>query len=116
MAQAPKLAWVGCSALAMKDGIRRLADLPDSIYRRQVGESWRVVFNGSESKVTPEDAAELDPFHIYVEFNGFPAGVFGPFDGVIAAGTAANEDAFIAAIEAELGAPIMQAFRAMRTH
>ena len=35
----------------------------------------------------------------YVEYNGFPAGLLTPMgDGCIAAGEAANEDTFIAAL------------------
>lgn len=44
---------------------------------------------------------EVDPFCIYFEFNGWPAGILSfASGGEFAAGTAANPDAFCAALEA----------------
>ncbi len=48
-------------------------------------------------KLNPTDK-EIDnvlPFELMVSWGGFPAGMIGANGGVIAAGEAANEDAFI---------------------
>jgi hypothetical protein len=48
------------------------------------------------------DMPPIQPFFCYVEYNEWPAGLFTPYDGAMAAGTAANEDALIAALEAAI--------------
>ena len=87
-----KLAFMGICALGIKDGIAPIPELPDRTYRRTIGK-W---------------AVELcsDDYQAKVSFNGWPAGIIGPAGGIIAAGDAANEDSFIAAIEHELGGDI----------
>lgn len=105
----PSLAWLGVCALAKKDGIKDLRNHGDGVYRTTFG-LWTALLNGSDKPVAPEGGKQtLPPFDIYVTFNGWPAGVIGPDGGILAAGDAANEDTFIAAIEAELGKPIMDA-------
>lgn len=49
--------------------------------------------------VTTSGKTEVPAFHCYVEFNGWPAGLLSPYDGTFAAGEAANEETFIAALE-----------------
>lgn len=111
----PNLAWAGCGALALKDRVGVIADLPGGIYERQIGDLWRIVFNGgAKTREQDDHAPKLPPFSVYVEFNGWPAGIIGPSGGILAAGDAANEDTFIAAIEAELGQPIEAALAARR--
>lgn len=73
----------------------------------QVDEHWTIAINGH--KVPKEamlpgggGAITVEPYHCYVEFNGFPAGSFNPFGGVIAAGECANEGTFIKAIQAAI--------------
>lgn len=103
---APKAAWVGVCMLAMKDGVVPASSAPGGIYEREFG-PWRVMLNGTgEEKPKTDKHPYIEPFGIYVEFNGWPAGIIGPGGGIIAAGDAANEDAFIAAIEVELGSSI----------
>jgi hypothetical protein len=86
------LAFLGCCALAQKDGVGLIKYLPDATYRRTVG-SWEIALNGETIQAA-------------LKFNGWPAGIIDPAGGIIAAGDAANEDSFIAAIEADLGQPI----------
>jgi hypothetical protein len=105
----PALAWAGVGALAVKDKIGLIREMPGGVWRRTIGESWRIVFNGTPEAKKPEDAPELPPFGIYVEYNGWPAGILHPSGGIIAAGEGANENTFIAAIEADLGKPIDEA-------
>lgn len=112
----PKLAWAGCGALALKDKVGVIANLPDGLYRRKIGDLWRIVFNGTGEARKPDDGPELPPFSVYVEYNGWPAGIIDPAGGILAAGDAANEDTFIAAIEAELGCGIEAAFKQHAAH
>lgn len=102
----PKLAWVGCCMLAKKDGVVPIASAPNGIYCRKFGE-WEIAFNGTgEQKNKTEEHPALPPFNAFVKFNGWPAGIIGPDGGPLAAGAAANEDTFIAAIETDLGCTI----------
>lgn len=104
------LAWTGCGALALKDKVGVIAELPGGVYRRKIGDLWSIIFNGTAETRKPEGGPELPPFSVYVEFNGWPAGIIDPAGGILAASEAANEDTFIAAIEAELGTTIEAAF------
>jgi hypothetical protein len=69
-------------------------------WERQVDPHWWVAVNGHRNPRTCSKGVEVAPFHAYVEFNGLPAGLFNPSSGTFAAGAAANEDAFIAALRA----------------
>ena len=103
----PNEAWLGICALAIKDGVK-IPEIPDGIYRRDIAE-WKITFNGTnEDKV--DAGIDLPKFEAYVQYNGWPAGLIGPAGGILAAGAAANEDTFIAAIEAELGCSINEQF------
>ena len=72
---------------------------------------WRVAVNGQKgvlgipSTDTHMGITELPSYHLAVWFNGWLAGMMSPFEGVIAYGEAANEDTFIAAIEAAIQMP-----------
>lgn len=52
--------------------------------------------------MTCTEGVTVEPFHCYIEFNGWPAGVVAPWGGVIAAGDVANEAAFLAAVKARM--------------
>lgn len=66
----------------------------------QINDQWFVALNGhSEPCVCSKSNIPVEPFTIYVEFNGWPAGVLNPYDGCIAAGELANETTFIAAVK-----------------
>jgi hypothetical protein len=88
--------------LAEKDGAAPLNKHQDC-WERQIGE-WCIAINGHRDKRKCSHGPSVPPFNCYCEFNGWPAGIFDPIGGVIAAGEAANEDTFAAAIEAELAA------------
>ncbi len=53
-------------------------------------EGWHVKFNP-----TSETLDDISPFSLMIAWNGCPAGLIGPRDGVFAAGGVANEGAFI---------------------
>ena len=62
-----------------------------------VDDRWVVKVNGHREQVE-----SVPPFSALLEFNGWPAGIIDPFGGTIAAGELANEDTFIAAMEAAI--------------
>ena len=66
----------------------------------QIDEDWKIAINGHKEP-TPCSMSDvpLMPFHCYIEYNGWPAGVINPVGGIIAAGSDANENTFIEAIE-----------------
>lgn len=91
--------------LAKKDRLPPLNTLP-ACWERQIGERWWVAINGhTEPKPQSHSDQPVEAYHAYVEFNGWPAGLFTPFGGQFAAGDAANEEAFAKAIEEEIGYP-----------
>ena len=70
-------------------------------WAHQVDEQWHIEVNGHTVPMrTADGCCELQPFHAAILFNGWPAGIINPRGGTIAAGEAANEDAFIAAVRA----------------
>ena len=83
--------------------VARLADklgeapIKDKVWTHKVDDHWFVKINGC-----PEKKESIPPYHMLVEFNGFPAGCVSPWEGVFAAGTEANEDLFIDAVMAKL--------------
>lgn len=67
-------------------------------WEHKVDERWWLSANGHRVPVTNSRGVKVQPFHVYVEFNGWPAGVFSPYGGEFAAGSTANEATFIAAL------------------
>lgn len=60
---------------------------------------WKIAVNGHpKAQKCSLSEIPIEPFHCYVEYNGWPAGIFNPYGGTIAAGEAANEHTFIAAL------------------
>jgi hypothetical protein len=88
--------FVLAAELAIKDG----AVPVEEMYERKVDNNWTIVINGSKEK--KYKGLDIPPFCMYVEFNGLPAGLLDPWDGVIAAGKEANEDALIRALKVAL--------------
>lgn len=64
---------------------------------------WTIAVNGHDEDVQakPHQHAEqtIPPFHAGVWYNGWPAGLLNPFDGLVAAGSAANEEALLAVLD-----------------
>lgn len=76
-----------------------------------VDDQWTIAVNGHK---TPQvyhsrngmsaggSGFTVNPVDAYVEYNGWAAGTFNPFGGILAAGEGANEDTLIAALEKKL--------------
>lgn len=88
--------------LATKDDAAPLNKHP-GCWERAIGDLWWIAVNGHLDTIKCSHGAKVPPFNCYVEFNGWPAGLFDPMGGIIAAGDAANEETFAAAVEAEIG-------------
>lgn len=73
-----------------------LKDHP-GLWRHALPGGWEAAVNGHGE---PIDG--VPPYHARLTFNGWPAGIINPYGGIIAAGEAANEDTFIAALDEEL--------------
>ena len=85
--------------LAERLGVASINKLP-ACWELQIDAHWWIAMNGHNYRIACSKGVEVNPFECYVEFNGFPAGSCGLNGGVIAAGSAANEDSFIAALRA----------------
>lgn len=72
----------------------------EACWEKQVDPVWWIAMNGHRETVKCSRGADVPPFHCYVEFNGWPAGLINPYDGVLAAGAVGNEDNFITALKA----------------
>lgn len=95
-------AFVLLAELATKDGISSINQF-EGCWERKIGDQWFVAINGQRSAIPcSRNATPIQPYHAYVEFNGWPCGVFTPYGGAFVVGAAANEDHFIKAIEAEI--------------
>jgi len=84
--------------LALTLGVRSIKDLP-ACWEHQVDDEWFIAINGHDTEQRTTNGNRVLPFHCYIEYNGWPAGLITPYDGVIAAGSRANEDSFLAALE-----------------
>lgn len=68
-----------------------------------IDEHWKIAVNGhAEPKVCSLSTLPIEPFHCFIDFNGWPAGLMSPYGGTIAAGEAANEVTFIEAVNAAI--------------
>jgi hypothetical protein len=88
--------------LAIALGVKPLPE-HDGCWEHQVDKRWFIAVNGhQEPRLIRKHptAPALNPYNVYVEYNGWPAGIFDPSGGCIAAGEGANENTFIQALVA----------------
>jgi hypothetical protein len=93
--------------LAVKLGATSINHLP-GCWEYQVDDQWRIALNGGDEPRKCATGVEVPRFHLYVTFNGFPAGFVTPTEGCIAAGDAANERALIRALKKAIKAAAQQ--------
>lgn len=87
-------------ALASRLGVRNLAKTyAGKLWEHKVDEQWLFAINANTEPVKTASGVEVEPFHVYVEYNGWPAAILTVRgEGTFAAGTAANVDTFNAAV------------------
>lgn len=98
-----KEAFVRCAELGLALGVTSINKLP-GCWEHQVDERWWIAMNGHRENIKASDGFEVPPFNIAIKYNGWPAGIIGAHGGIIAAGSCANEDAFIEALLAATAA------------
>lgn len=98
--QVPYAMTVICK-LGMAVGAAPLNKLP-GLWEFKVDERWWFAMNGHRETINTSDDEPVKPFTCYIKYNGWPAGILDFGGGIIAAGEGANEDTFIAALEAAL--------------
>lgn len=84
--------------LAIKDGVDKM---PRGMWERDIG-NWHISLNRTLEERANAKGMKVPEFSVMLEWNGFPAGIIDPNGGMIAAGSEANEDSFIAAIKKEI--------------
>lgn len=75
-----------------------------TVWARDLDKRWHVVVNRCPTTQAYErdglmGISQLEPYQAAVFFNGWLAGLLSPFDGEFAAGSGANEDSFIEALD-----------------
>jgi len=92
-------AFAAVADLGVALGVEKINTLP-GCWEHQIDDDWRVAMNGHREEVKDSSGAGVPPFHIYIEWKGWPAGLINPYGGSIVAGGNACEDSFIAAVRA----------------
>ena len=106
MSETQKPLFVLIAKLAEKDGVVGISKLP-GLYEKRVGATWKIAVNGHKNDIEWPQTNErmgcrIPPFHCAVMYNGWLAGLFGPYGGIIATHPSeegANEKNFAAALE-----------------
>ena len=88
--------------VATKLGIGNIGDRFPDCWEWDVDAHWHLAINGHLEPKKSRSGVPVPPFHCYAEFNGFPAGMFTPYGGILAAGKQANEAALLRALRARL--------------
>lgn len=78
-------------------GFKSIKDLP-ACAETKIDEHWEVAVNGHDFPIACSHGVKVPPFTAYLQFNGWPAGLVTPYDGTMAAGQLANEEALLAAL------------------
>jgi len=96
--------WAAICTLALKDNGGKTLN-GRVWYSGELIERWRCWINATDQNQVVAKGHVIKPFEMYVEFNGWPAGICDPHTGLICAGEAANvftlRDAIHHAIERE---------------
>ena len=99
-------AFVETCELCYARGARSIQAVP-GCYEMQIDDRWWAALNPHKEPIRcskDENGNGVPPFSVYIEFNGWPAGVITPNGGIIAAGSVANEDTYIEAVKAAIAA------------
>lgn len=93
--------FVLISKLAEALKVKNIKQLP-GCWEHAIDEQWFIAVNGHQVSSRTSGGVDVAPFNCYVEFNGWPAAYFGLDGGSMAAGAAANQESFIAALKAAI--------------
>lgn len=96
-------AYVKVAELAAALGARDIKKLP-GCWSHKIDERWKIDINGKDRAIDG-----IPPYHVAIEYNGWPAGILSPVGGLIAAGEGANESTFIDALDKAISAAKEQA-------
>lgn len=88
--------WDLLGDLRIKDGTQFE---PQKLWKRKIDERWTMAVNGSKERIE-----NVPAFSIYVDFNGWPAGLIDTRGCSFAAGTLANLETFNEALQKALEA------------
>lgn len=94
--------WDGLCTLAIQLKVEPMSQLPEC-WEHKLDEHWAFAVNGHNapmqaSRFFPSPVV-VPPFCLYVEFNGFPAGILNPYRGEFVAGILANAKKFRKALK-----------------
>lgn len=72
----------------------------DGLWNRKLSDEWEIWVNGQLGTMKTPEGVDVGPGDCYVEFNGWPTGIFSLItgEGEIAAGSIANYDTFCLAL------------------
>lgn len=87
--------------LAIQKGAAPLSK-HEGCWEHEIDDQWWIAINGHKQEVACSKGPAVPPFHAYLEYNGWPAGIFSPMGGTICAGEAANERTLLDAVRARL--------------
>jgi hypothetical protein len=74
----------------------------DGCWEHQIDERWWIAMNGHKQERLTSEGDRVLPYSCFIKYNGWPAGILDFGGGIIAAGEGANENTFIAALEAAI--------------
>jgi hypothetical protein len=95
-------AFILVGELAYRRGARNIRARP-GCHKVEVDDEWTVHVNAHAESAEMEAGLTVPPLSMFVEYNGWPAGLIDSGGGIVAAGTSANEDKLCAALEAAIG-------------
>ena len=91
---------------AISIGFENIKDLK-GCHVLAIDDHWTIAINGHSdaTRAAPDGAmgCSVPPYHVGVWWHGWLAGIVGPGGGEFAAGSGANEDSFIEAIDSAIG-------------
>jgi hypothetical protein len=96
------LAYAVLVEYLLSHGVTRIDKVPGCI-ERDVDERWSITLNGHKEPTNDSRGSSVAPYECEISYNGWPAGFVGPYGGIMAAGSGANEDTFIAALRKNMG-------------
>ena len=84
--------------LALKLGIKSIKDL-SGCWEYQIDDRWKIFLNGHNKPMEIDSEILIKPYHCYIKYNGWPAGMINPKDGWMVDDTTANENTLIMALK-----------------